>query len=316
MTVSVRFLDSGTYVAKDDRSLLTALRGQQGVMYPRHMIVTQRAAGATMSVDVAPGWASVAGTLVDYQMDYLVQNDTVVNVPIGPAHATLQRNDIIVARVWDNPIDGLGLNKADILAIVGTPGAGDPVVPQDCLPLARVRVTAAATLIVNSLIDDRRDPFVLAPAQNNPQFGQILRAYHGVSFNFNTVTTNTDTSISTVAGDNTLSFTLPYENTFAHGFRRYEVGGRFKVQSDTANALALFKLLLDDTLVNSFYSSTISIPVTATNFDVNIKVIEAGVNIAPGDHTLKAVFQLPTGSGTLSSNFSQWWIKDLGQYST
>jgi hypothetical protein len=88
-----------------------------------------------------------------------------------PAHATLQRNDLIVAQVSDETFDSA--NGFTVCQIVGTPNASptDPVVnitngaptnSPDYITLARVRVTANASTITTAMIDDLRPPWMVA----------------------------------------------------------------------------------------------------------------------------------------------------------
>jgi hypothetical protein len=88
-----------------------------------------------------------------------------------PAHATLQRNDLIVAQVSDEPLDGS--NGFTVCQIVGTPNAsptdpavntanGAPTNSPDYITLARVRVTANASTITTAMIDDLRPPWLVA----------------------------------------------------------------------------------------------------------------------------------------------------------
>lgn len=313
MVIEVRYLPTGTYFAKDDRALVTGLRGQVGVMYDQYFRVSQHAASLNMSVDVSPGWCVVPGNIVLYQMDYLVDNTAVVNVPVGSSDGTLQRNDIIVVRVWDDEIDGTGQNVVSITNIPGTPGAGDPSIPNDCLPIARVRVLALSGTVTNAVIDDLRDPFVLAPVQYGPVFGRRLLGYHGISAAFNTSASTTDVSPTTTGSDNILSVTVPYENSFAHSFRRYMMGGKFAVVSDAADTVAQFKLLLDGTPLGDSSVAKVHLRVANQAADLMIQNIITGSQISVGPHTLTAVFNRATGSGTLTAGTCQWWLEDMGQ---
>lgn len=81
---------------------------------------------------------------------------------LHPAHASLQRNDLIVAQVSDETFDSA--NGFSTFQVVGTPSGTptDPVVnttngaptnSPDYIVLARVRVTAGASTITTSMID-------------------------------------------------------------------------------------------------------------------------------------------------------------------
>jgi hypothetical protein len=82
-----------------------------------------------------------------------------INILSTPAHATFQRNDLIVAQQTD-AFYGDGTNVLTVKQVVGTP-SGSPADPAvtgspDFILLARVRVAANATTIVSGAIDDLR----------------------------------------------------------------------------------------------------------------------------------------------------------------
>ncbi|MGH3863585.1 MAG: hypothetical protein ACRDSQ_29165 [Actinokineospora sp.] len=93
---------------------------------------------------------------------YLTTTDTTDTLPIldVPAHASQQRNDLIVARQSDTYY-GDSATAYTITRVVGTPGAGDPNptaggLSPDYVLLARIRVTAGATAITAAMVDDLR----------------------------------------------------------------------------------------------------------------------------------------------------------------
>jgi hypothetical protein len=100
--------------------------------------VTQRAAGANMSVDVAAGTVEVAGTQVAV---------TGVNVAVGAAHATLPRFDLVVVT-----------NAGVVSVVAGTASANpcDPAIPASRAVLAEIYVPAAVTSIITSYLVDKR----------------------------------------------------------------------------------------------------------------------------------------------------------------
>lgn len=95
----------------------------------------------------------------------IVTHDAANNIDLltaHPAHATLQRNDLIVAQYSDEAFDSA--NGFSVFQVVGTPNAsptdpavnttnGAPTNSPDYIVLARVRVTANASTITNSMID-------------------------------------------------------------------------------------------------------------------------------------------------------------------
>jgi hypothetical protein len=128
--------------------------------------VTQRGAGANMSVDVAIGDFHLPRPAGDYS--YWGWTDAASNVVITAANAANPRIDVVVAYV-DLTIT-TGLNNPGALkftAIAGTP-AGSPTVPSDStiqstlganvpfIKLGQVTVPANAASIVNANITDIR----------------------------------------------------------------------------------------------------------------------------------------------------------------
>jgi hypothetical protein len=132
--------------------------GAHGVVGTNDLKVTQRGAGANMSVDVPAGFAFVSGTSILAQGTYSFANDATTNVSISTADGTNPRIDLIVAQVRDNTADGGGNNDGRLVAVTGTPGAvpAVPTVPAGCLVLAQVAVAAAVSSITNANITDKR----------------------------------------------------------------------------------------------------------------------------------------------------------------
>ena len=132
--------------------------------------VSQRGAGANMSVDIAVGDAFVRRS--DGSYAHPVFNDAVYNQAISAADGSNPRRDLVVLYVdyGQAPSTAVSNNTNGVVKIkvvVGTP-AGSPVDPNDAAIqssvgagnpytiLARVRVPAGQTSINNSLIDDLR----------------------------------------------------------------------------------------------------------------------------------------------------------------
>jgi hypothetical protein len=85
------------------------------------------------------------------------------DVPFAAAHATLPRNDIVVLRVYDNSVDSTGQNGPVIQVVQGVAGStpADPPIPLTALPLARVRIRAGATNVLDSDITSLRQETAL-----------------------------------------------------------------------------------------------------------------------------------------------------------
>ena len=144
--------------------------------------VSQRGAGANMSVDVAIGDALVQRS--DNTYGHPAWNDAVYNQVIATADGSNPRRDIIVMYIdyGQTPSTGVANNTNGVVKIKSVAGtaAGSPVDPSAAtiqssvgsgnpyVKLARVRVAAGATSISNSVIDDLR---VLATSL--PQGGWI-----------------------------------------------------------------------------------------------------------------------------------------------
>jgi hypothetical protein len=117
--------------------------------------VSERAAGANMSVDVATGHAFLVG--------HMVISDAIESVPITSNGTGNPRIDLVVIGF------DFATNVADIYALAGTP-AGSPVAPTPTedldtlweIGLASIAVAAGAVSILTANITDVRtivDPF-------------------------------------------------------------------------------------------------------------------------------------------------------------
>lgn len=148
---------------------------QEGAYAAGSLEVTQRGAGANMSVDIAASThengisALVQGDSVTGQALYPVPPHTaVINETITAAHATLPRVDAVILEVQDHVHDASGANivRTRVVAGTATSGAtlnnardgshGGAAIPSNALHLADVLVAGAASSIANSVIRDRR----------------------------------------------------------------------------------------------------------------------------------------------------------------
>lgn len=157
------WMQEGTYPANLDRFFIQdalgpgpALLGGSGSLQ-----ASQHAAGANMSVDVAPGRALILGTDITNQGGYTVWSDGVVNVPIATAPGAGQsRIDVIVAQVRDDFVIGGGHSDFVIVPIQGTAAATGsqvaPAVPASSMALANVLVGPGVASIVTANITDVR----------------------------------------------------------------------------------------------------------------------------------------------------------------
>lgn len=146
--------------ALDLRRYLGSLISTEGVRTSSDLAVSQRAAGANMSVDVAAGTAVIQDDHASGGGFYHGVWTATENLVITAAHATLPRVDRIVALVKDMHL-GDASNAVELAVIDGTPTAGATLsnlngaaaVPSSALLLANVLVAAADTSITNAEID-------------------------------------------------------------------------------------------------------------------------------------------------------------------
>lgn len=136
---------------------------QKGVIDSASLAVTQRGAGANMSVDVAPGRAIIlnaAWSLNSSVTKYWeILCDAVQNVAITSNATANPRIDNIVAYLNPSlPPDADGGGVVTVYAIAGTPAASPvaPATPSYCISLANVAVSAGAASIVTANITDTR----------------------------------------------------------------------------------------------------------------------------------------------------------------
>jgi microcystin-dependent protein len=150
------WLQGGTYPARLDRFSLAKMF-DEGVMKPSHCKVTQRAAGANFSVDVAIGEFVIQGDDQTNQGNYLGRITAVENAAIAAAPGSNSRYDLVTLRVNDPNAGGNTGNTVTVVVITGTASASPvvPSLPASSLPLAVVGPIATATAsITNSLIND------------------------------------------------------------------------------------------------------------------------------------------------------------------
>lgn len=165
LTGTPAFLGSSSisYSAKDVRRHITRLQNE-GIVDSGDFAVSERAAGANMSVDVAAGEAYVQGDTNADEAQYYCRETGTLNATFTASDATNPRIDRVVLEVKNDSEDSSGLNKARIRVIDGTPTGGATLtnlsgaasVPSSCLLLANVLVGAGVTTITTANIQDRR----------------------------------------------------------------------------------------------------------------------------------------------------------------
>lgn len=155
------WLQSLTYPAQSDRLLADTVYTQGGVAGAAALAVTQRGAGANMSVDIAAGTVVIAGTSVAGQGKYLGRLTAPVNVPITAApSAGLTRIDLVHARVYDATAAGGTRNELTVEEVIaGTPASSNPAaaaLPATSEALAWVTVASGTAAVTNAMIADKR----------------------------------------------------------------------------------------------------------------------------------------------------------------
>jgi hypothetical protein len=172
--------------------------------------VSQRGAGANMSVDIAIGDALIPRSDATYA--HPVFNDAVLNKVVSTADPSNPRRDIVIMYVdyTVTPSTGVSNNTNGVVltkVVAGTP-AGSPVDPSGAalqaaagsgnpyIQLARVRVGAGVTSIANSVIDDLRT-FASPAMGNNADQGQLINGQIVPSVASNNLTV----AIKTLAGN-------------------------------------------------------------------------------------------------------------------
>jgi len=161
LEVNPLWLQDVDYAAREDRKAIQ-LFGSEGVIYAStgSLKVSQRAAGADYSVDVAVGMGVILGDNQTNQGSYLVHNITVTNKAVTAPPASNSRIDIVGIRVWDVQAGSVanGSILVDVTVTAGTAAASPvaPALPVSTLLLAYVTIAAGQPSIQNSNISDKR----------------------------------------------------------------------------------------------------------------------------------------------------------------
>jgi hypothetical protein len=116
-----------------------------------------------MTVNVASGVVFIPGTEGSKQGTYVAINDATVNKSITASDATLNRIDLVVAKVQDQVYSG-ATNSWSIAVVTGT-AAGSPAAPTapaNSVIIAQIAVGAGVTTITNANITDKRRPYAAA----------------------------------------------------------------------------------------------------------------------------------------------------------
>lgn len=158
---------AGSFGAQDIR-LATMSNELPGLFESGHFASTQRAAGANMSVDLAtgaallsPGSATLQGSYVGYNETAGYNTSSTGGMTWPAADGANPRIDLLCLEVRDTAEDGSGSTGFGLRLETGTANAGAthqnftaywPTVPTGCVPIAAVRMPAAATTITTANI--------------------------------------------------------------------------------------------------------------------------------------------------------------------
>ncbi|MFD0902325.1 hypothetical protein [Actinomadura sediminis] len=147
------------------RLMLTGLWSSEGPVN-NSFIVSQRGAGANMSVDVSGGTAVVTGNDVSLQGTYMCVSDATVNVTVPAAPASGSRTHRIMLYVKDKLYDGtLAADTYEFaVELQEDTGSGTPTLPPSAISLALVTVAAGQISVTDADITDTRISGLTAPS--------------------------------------------------------------------------------------------------------------------------------------------------------
>lgn len=155
------YMQEGAYSARQDRLVFDVLFTEGVIdMGGDEWLVTERAAGPNMSVDVAPGRAVIDGDDQANQGAYFVRSTGVENVVVAPADLVNPRIDLVVLRVRDSNVIGGANDDAIVDVIEGVPAAvpAAPALPASAIPLASILVPVGMVDVEDADVTDLRAP--------------------------------------------------------------------------------------------------------------------------------------------------------------
>lgn len=294
------------------------------------LAVSQRGAGANMSVDVAIGDAFVRRS--DGTYAHPVFNDAVYNQVIAAADVSNPRRDLIVLYVdYGNAVSTAVSNNTNgvvkIKVVAGTP-AGSPSDPSGAAiqssvgsgnpytVLARVRVGAGVTTISNSVIDDLRTLIYQKDGTvktNSISDLQVTRQkIDTTSFALMRIRATTNTSLSTSAVSvNLLGLDLSVGSGLTHsgstivigaGISRVKVSGVIIADSMSADTYMFSRLRRNRGGVFSEFTSQLQRMASGFVSNSHPPYI---LEVQSGD-IIDFRVDIGSGSGTISNGRPQW----------
>lgn len=182
------WMQNTDYDASEDRKIMMAF-ARPGVIGTNELKVTQRGAGANMSVDVAAGYV-----LIDYATasrgKALCYNTAAYNVAISAAPGGgNSRYDLIVAELTDTQY-GDGADAWTLSVVAGTPSATPsvPATPAGAVALAEVFVgTSVSSITTANCADVRPYARSVTAADRRPAVatnGQVIIDSNGVVWTY------------------------------------------------------------------------------------------------------------------------------------
>src|SRR5262245_33903456 len=172
------WMQNPPYSARADRQLIEAIWPNEGIVFG--LEVTQRAAGANLSVDVARGRGAILGEDQANQGNYLAGLPAVANVPIDPP-APPTRIDVTSLAVRDPAAGGPAGNIGVVGKAKGNPSATNPMpsaIPPTAIELARVTVNPGVSTITNAVIDSGGRFYAGSPGTIARFPNRTIRAHH------------------------------------------------------------------------------------------------------------------------------------------
>lgn len=150
-------MQGGSYTAQQDRINHAAALFDEGVKSRRDLKVSQRAAGANMTVDIAAGACIITGDDQANQGNYDVFSDAVGSVSGFVATSSNTRYDLVGIQLNDPNAGGAAGSNAVFARVAGTQAASPviPAIPNSFYVLAIVGpFTTSTSSITNSMIHD------------------------------------------------------------------------------------------------------------------------------------------------------------------
>lgn len=154
----VLFLDEDLIYGADELGLPYRDIMGEGVVSATDFAVSERGAGANLSVDVSSGACWIKGDdSATLQPTYRYREAAITNLAVATADPTNPRIDIVIAEIRDSTF--AGVNKDGRLRVItGTPAGSPtpPATPNNAIKLAEVSIPANDTTITNNQITDTR----------------------------------------------------------------------------------------------------------------------------------------------------------------